>query len=333
MDFDLNEDQREIKAVARELLSARSTWARVREVARTGEYDEELWREICGLGWPGIAVSEENGGQGLGIVELAVLLEELGYACAAVPFLSTAVAAAIIDRDRAGSLREHLPGLLRGETRVGIGRSQLIIDGAGGPAALLIDEGRLREVDSAREPLVTIDPTRRFGRLVDEPDAVTPSADTGGQAAALLTTALAAELVGVCQRALDMTLAYVKERRQFGVPVGSFQAVSHRCAEMLFHTESARSGAYYAAWAADAGEEGSVSLPEAAAIAGAAAATAGREVTASAIQAHGGIGFTWEADVHWLYKRAEVDRALLGGTASHHAALARAAAGRLAASA
>lgn len=77
------------------------------------------------------------------------------------------------------------------------------------------------------------------------------------------------------------------------------------------------------------GGGGSVSLLEAAAIAGAAAATAGREVTASAIQAHGGIGFTWEADVHWLYKRAEVDRALLGGTAVHHAALARAAAGRL----
>jgi alkylation response protein AidB-like acyl-CoA dehydrogenase len=126
-----------------------------------------------------------------------------------------------------------------------------------------------------------------------------------------------------------MTLDYVKERKQFGVPVGSFQAVAHRCAQMLLHTESARSTAYYAAWAADA-EAGGASLPEAAALAAAAAATGGREVTASAIQAHGGIGFTWEADVHWLYKRAEVDRALLGGTTRHHAALARAAAGRVA---
>jgi alkylation response protein AidB-like acyl-CoA dehydrogenase len=133
-----------------------------------------------------------------------------------------------------------------------------------------------------------------------------------------------------------MTLDYVKQRRQFGVPVGSFQAVSHRCAEMLLHTESARSAAYYAAWAADAadaadaGVAGGVSLGEAAALAGAAAATGGREVAASAIQAHGGIGFTWEADVHWLYKRAEVDRVLLGGSSIHHAALARAAAARLA---
>src|SRR5579875_3422332 len=159
MDFDLNEDQKEIKSVARELLSARSTWPRVREAAVAGAYDEALWKEIVDLGWPGIAVSEENGGQGLGIVELAVLLEELGYACTAVPFLSTAVAAAIIDRHSDGDLRDELPGLLRGETRVGVGRGGLIVDGADGPVALLIDRGRLTKVDSPRQRLVTIDPT------------------------------------------------------------------------------------------------------------------------------------------------------------------------------
>jgi len=332
VDFDLNEDQREIKSVARELLGARSTWARVRKAAESGRYDEALWRELVELGWPGIAVSEENGGQGLGIVELVVLLEELGYACAAVPFLSTAVAAAILDRFGGEEARGRwLPGLLGGETRVGVGRAGLIIDGAEGPAALLVHDGRLILVDSAREPLGTIDPTRRFGRVADDEPAGSWTADTSAVAAALVLAAIAAELVGVCQRALDMTLAYVGERRQFGVPVGSFQAVAHRCAEMLLHTESARSTAYYAAWAIDAGEDASVSPTEAAALAAAAAATGAREVTASAIQAHGGIGFTWEADVHWLYKRAEVDRALLGGTAGHHAALARAAAARLAA--
>jgi alkylation response protein AidB-like acyl-CoA dehydrogenase len=328
MDYDLNEDQKEIKSVARELLGARSTWTRVREAAIAGEYDEALWSEIVELGWPGIAVSEENGGQGLGIVELAVLLEELGYACAAVPFLSTAVAAAVIDRYSNGNLLEHLPGLLSGETRVGVGRDGLIVDGAGGPAALLVKDGSLLSVDSDREPLVTIDPTRRFGRMADGPFAGSWYADTAEAAAALITTAISAELVGVCQRALEMTLEYVKDRKQFGVPVGSFQAVAHRCAQMLLHTESIRSTAYHAAWAADADPE---RLTEAAALAGAAAATGGREVTASAIQAHGGIGFTWEADVHWLYKRAEVDRALLGGPGIHHAALARAAAARVAA--
>ena len=108
----------------------------------------------------------------------------------------------------------------------------------------------------------------------------------------------------MCERALEMTVAYVKERKQFGVPVGAYQAVSHRCAQMLLDTEKARSTAAFAAWSADADPE---RLAEAAAMAKAAASDAGREVTASAIQAHGGIGFTWEADVHWLFKRAQLD--------------------------
>jgi alkylation response protein AidB-like acyl-CoA dehydrogenase len=326
MDFDFNEDQKEIKSVARELLDARSGWTRVREAAVAGEYDAALWREIVELGWPGIAVSQERGGQGLGIVELAVLLEELGYACAAVPFLSTAVVAAVLDRfGSAEQCERWLPGLLAGEVRAGLGPVALTVDGDGASIAVSRHSSDTRlAVDLITEPLVSIDPTRRFGTV-----GGSTSEELGEGAAALVTTAIAAELVGVCQRALEMTLEYVKDRKQFGVPVGSFQAVSHRCAQMLLHTESARSTAYYAAWAADAGVGGSVSLGEAAALAGAAAATGGREVTASAIQAHGGIGFTWEADVHWLYKRAEVDRALLGGAGVHHAALARAAAARV----
>jgi alkylation response protein AidB-like acyl-CoA dehydrogenase len=123
-----------------------------------------------------------------------------------------------------------------------------------------------------------------------------------------------------------MTLEYVKERKQFGTPVGAFQAVSHRCAEMLRGVESSRSAAYFAAWAVDADPE---RLPEAAALAAAAAADGGRSVTGSAIQAHGGIGFTWEADVHWMYKRAQLDALLLGGARRHRAALARIGGARL----
>ena len=329
MDFDLTEDQQEIKRVARDLLSARSTMARVREAAEARRYDEPLWREIVELGWPGIAVSEDRGGQGLGIVELAVLLEELGYACAAVPFLSTAVAAAVIDRHGDDEQRERwLPGLLAGELTAGVGRIGLLVDGQGAAVALALDadgdrDGELMlttDVGGLPE-LETVDPTRRLATITGDWSGHA----LGAGASALVYCAVAAEVVGVCQRALEMTLAYVKERRQFGVPVGSFQAVSHRCAEMLLDTESARSAAYFAAWAADAEPE---RLPEAAALAAAAAATGGRRVTAAAIQGHGGIGFTWEADVHWLYKRAELDRALLGGSSHHHAALARAAAAR-----
>jgi alkylation response protein AidB-like acyl-CoA dehydrogenase len=148
---------------------------------------------------------------------------------------------------------------------------------------------------------------------------------TGGLDRALV--AISSELVGVCDRAVEMTVAYVKERHQFGVPVGAFQAVSHRCAQMLLDTEMARSTTAFAAWAADADPE---RLSEAAAMAKAAAADAGRQVTASAIQAHGGIGFTWEADVHWLFKRAQLDAALLGGAPRQRARLASILAGRAA---
>jgi len=326
MDFDLTEDQREIKNVARELLGARSPWARVRQAAEAGAYDADLWREIVELGWPGIAVAEQYGGQGLGAVELAVLLEELGYACAATPFLATAVAAAVIQAGGSDEQRARwLPGLAAGELSAGVGTAEMVVDGDGADVLVLLDDdGGARLVPAPdAEPLVVIDPTRRFATVAADAGGEALAADAGDRVRA----ALAAEVVGVCQRALEMTLDYVKDRKQFGVPVGSFQAVSHRCAQMLLYTESARSTAYYAAWAADAEP---ARLGEAAALAAAAAATGAREVPASAIQAHGGIGFTWEADVHWLYKRGEVDRGLLGASERHHAALARAAAQRLA---
>jgi alkylation response protein AidB-like acyl-CoA dehydrogenase len=327
MDFDLTEDQREIKSVAHELLAARSPMSKVREAADAGQYDAVLWREIVELGWPGIAVAEQYGGQGLGAVELAILLEELGYACASTPLLSTAVAAAVIQSTGSDVQRERwLPGLVAGDLTAGVGTPELVIDGHGADVTVIVDgdgarvlAGESGTVDS--EAVQTIDPTRRYARVQGEGEPLQDAA------AARIYAALSAEVVGVCQRSLEMTLEYVKERKQFGVPVGSFQAVAHRCAQMLLHTESARSTAYFAAWTADADPS---RLMEGAALAAAAAATGGREVAASAIQAHGGIGFTWEADVHWLYKRAEVNRALLGGASRHHAALARAAAGRVA---
>jgi alkylation response protein AidB-like acyl-CoA dehydrogenase len=323
VNFDLTEDQKEIKGVARELLAARSPLAKVRAAAEAGEYDAGLWRELIGLGWPGIAVAERYGGQGLGAVELAVLLEELGYACAATPFLSTATAAAVIQA--AGTPDQQarwLPGLASGELTAGIGTRAVAADAAGAAVVVLVDDddAMLVEAPSVRA-FDAIDPTRRYASVEGEGEPL------GLGAADRARAALAAEVLGVCQRALEMTLDYVKNRKQFGVPVASFQAVSHRCAQMLLDTEGVRSTAYFAAWAADA-DPGR--LPEAAALAAAAAADAGRNVTGSAIQAHGGIGFTWEADVHWLYKRAQLDAALLGGAGRHRAALARHAAAKLA---
>jgi alkylation response protein AidB-like acyl-CoA dehydrogenase len=327
MDFDLSDDQREIKRTARELLAARSPWEAVRAAAEGGRPDERLWDELRELGWPGIAVAEEHGGQGLGAVELAVLLEEHGYACAATPFLATATAAAVIQA--AGSPEQQarwLPGLASGEQTAAIGRRDLLAGTADAAVVVLTDGDAAEVLDGAAaglEALGTIDGTRAHARVTTDADGESLGAGAAGR----VTVALAAEAVGVSQRALDMTVEYVKDRKQFGVPVGSFQAVSHRCAQMLLDTESARSTAYFAAWAADADPD---RLAEAAALAGAAAAGGVREVTAGAIQAHGGIGFTWEADVHWLYKRAQLDAALLGGAARHRAALTRIAARRVA---
>jgi alkylation response protein AidB-like acyl-CoA dehydrogenase len=324
MDFDLNDEQKEIKRVANELLASRAPLSKVREAAQAGAYDPALWSELVELGWPGIAVSSDHGGQELGAVGLAVLLEELGYACAATPFLATATAAAVIDVAGTPEQRSRwLPALASGEATAGIGSRELAADAQDAAVIVLLegDDAVLADrADADVQPLTTIDPTRRFAMVTADGEPL------GAGAADRVRAALAAEVVGVCQRALDMTLEYVKDRKQFGVPVGAFQAVSHRCAQMLLQTEGARSAAYFAAWAADADPD---RLPEAAALAGAAAADGGREVTASAIQAHGGIGFTWEADVHWFYKRAQLDSALLGGGARHRAALARLGAARV----
>jgi alkylation response protein AidB-like acyl-CoA dehydrogenase len=325
--FDLTEDQKEIRRVARELLAARSSWEKVRSAAEARADDDALWRELCELGWPGIAVAEEHGGQGLGAVELAVLLEQLGYACAATPFLPSAAAAAAIQAAGTDAQRARwLPGLASGATTAAIGTRELAAGAPDAAVVVLLDgEDAVLLANAELTPLEAIDPTRRYARIGPQPPGEGEPLAAG--AADLIRAAIAAEVVGLCQRALDMTLAYVKDRRQFGVPVGSFQAVQHRCAQMLLDAESARSTALYAAWAAGAEPE---RLPEAAALAAAAAAEAGRAVTGSAIQAHGGIGFTWEADVHWLYKRAQLDTALLGGARRHRARLAALAARRLA---
>src|SRR3712207_5960444 len=141
MRFHLSDDQRDIQRTARELLANRSTWERVREHAEAGRYDDALWKELGELGWPGIAVSEEHGGQGLGLVELCVLLEELGYACAAVPFLGSALAALALEE--AGET-EWLPRIASGEARGALGRvGELIPDAAGADVVVVVDgEGR-----------------------------------------------------------------------------------------------------------------------------------------------------------------------------------------------
>jgi alkylation response protein AidB-like acyl-CoA dehydrogenase len=329
MDFGLTDDQREIQRTARELLSDRARPERVREHAEAGTQDEALWQELCELGWPGIAIAEEHGGQGLGRIELSILCEELGRSLAPVPLLPSALAATLIEHAGSPEQRERwLAGLATGEITGAIGvavdgEAELVAGAAQAAVIVLVQDdgtGRVLTPEQAEiSPDASIDPTRPAARVSASEDAGEP---LPGDVSAGLDRALVAvssELVGVCDRALEMTVAYVKERKQFGVPVGSYQAVSHRCAQMLLDTEKARSLTASAAWSADADPAG---LAEAAAMAKAAASDAGREVTAAAIQMHGGIGFTWEADVHWLYKRAQLDAVLLGGAGRSRANLA-----------
>jgi alkylation response protein AidB-like acyl-CoA dehydrogenase len=342
MDFGLSDDQREIQRTARDLLGERAGaggFSSFREHAEAGTTDEALWGELRELGWPGIAIAEEHGGQALGQVELSMLCEELGRSLAPVPFLPSVMAATVIQQDGSSEQRERwLPGLASGETIGALGSAsdgtaELVIGGAEAAVFVLIDDDGSGRIVAAEEaevtPVASVDPTRSTARVVASGGE--PVGD-GGACAGLgrALVSVSSELVGVCERALAMTVDYVKDRKQFGVPVGSYQAVSHRCAQMLLETEKARATAAFAAWCADADPE---QLAEAAAMAKAAASDAGREVTASAIQMHGGIGFTWEADVHWLYKRAQLDAALLGGAKRHRARLAAILADRVGASA
>ncbi len=339
MDFGFTDDQREIQRTARDLLAERATPARVREHAEARTSDAALWRELSELGWPGIAVAEEYGGQGLGQIELSILCEELGRSLAPVPFLGSAMAASVIEQAGSAEQRERwLPGLASGETVGALaaavdGVAELVIGGAEAQVIVLVEpDGSGRAIaaeDADVAPLQAIDPTRSATRVsAGGEDGELPGEVCAGLGRALIS--VSSELVGVCDRALSMTVEYVKDRKQFGVPVGSYQAVSHRCAQMLLDTEQARSTAAFAAWTADADPE---RLAEAAAMAKAAASDAGREVTAGAIQMHGGIGFTWEADVHWLFKRAQLDAALLGGAGRHRAQLASILADKVSASA
>ena len=321
MDFGFNDEQQEIQRTAREFLSARFTPEKVRELAESRSYDDALWSEISELGWPGIAIDEEHGGQGLGMVELVILCEELGFACAPIQFLSNAAAGLFIDAAGSDEQRGRwLPGIASGETLGAAAftpEEDAVVPDAQGAAVLVLpqgDDGVLVEHSAADvKPLELIDSTRSYAQVEASGGDPLPDAHLH-RGADRLMVAIAAELTGIAQRAMEMAVAYAKDREQFGRPIGSYQAVSHRCAKMLLDTEEARSLTYYAAWTAGAEPE---SLPLAASMAKARASDAAWEVAASALQVLGGIGFTWEHDLHFLLKRAKVTGELMGSAREH----------------
>jgi alkylation response protein AidB-like acyl-CoA dehydrogenase len=316
MNFDFTDDQRAIKETARDLLAKRFKLERLRELAESKTYADDAWSEVSELGWPGIFIAEENGGQGLGVLELVILLEELGYVLAPLPFLSNAAAGLILQD--AGAT-DRLAGVASGEQRgtVGVvkdGRAALVPDAEESDFIILLDgtDATLVERGDAQiETIDAIDPTRRYASVAANGGESLGDVSRGRD---LIALAVAAELVGISQRVLEMAVEYAKDRKQFDRPIGAYQAVSHACAEMLKQVEGSRSLVYYAGWAADAAPD---EFSLAASMAKAYASDAGWQVSASALQVHGGIGFTWEHDLHWFLKRAKTDGVLYGSARDH----------------
>jgi alkylation response protein AidB-like acyl-CoA dehydrogenase len=360
MYFDLTDEQQEFKATAHDFLAARFKSERIREVAASESgFDESGWKEMAELGWAGLALPEEWGGQGLGTVELAILFEEMGYALAPSPLLSNTIAGLALaaggsDDQKERYLRPLAAGELRGapalvdaegpaepmrftmtaeESGDGVvltGEKTLVLDAGSADFFLVATADGARHIVEKGEgvtvtPEESIDPTRRLSSVRFE--SVRPQATLPGGGEDYLPVflracvAIAAESTGLAQRALEMSVEYAKDRRQFGRPIGAYQAVSHRCAQMLLETENSRSAVYGAAWAADAEPE---SLPLAAAMAKAYASDVGWRVPDAAIQVHGGIGFTWEHDLHFFLKRGRANAATFGDAKWHRERVAAA---------
>lgn len=302
----------------------------VRAVAEDGRPVADAWRALgTQLGVLGLAVPERWGGGGAGVVETVVVAEELGAALAPVPYLSAAFAARLLTGSGDDvACADLLPGLCAGERTFAVatmpgqstqdrltGTVAQVVDGPGATDLLVIADDMLFHVDTAAvtlTPVPTLDLTRpqadvRFdGVQARRVGRVDPAATD------VVVTLLAAELVGVARTMLDVAVTYAKERLQFGRPIGSFQAVKQRCADMLVEVELARSAAEHAAWTHDHGGDDPAL---AASLAQVVTTGAARTVTGDAIQVLGGVGFTWEHRAHLYYKRAVSAGALWGGRA------------------
>jgi alkylation response protein AidB-like acyl-CoA dehydrogenase len=276
MNFDFTDDQRAIKRTAHDFLAARYKLEVVRELAESERgFTDEQWHEIAELGWPGVIVPEEHGGLGLGAVELIVIQEEMGYALAPSPYFSSISAALLLVAAGTEEQKQRwLAPLARGELR---GTVAVWDDHAGWapdhseaePAGAALSAAKIAVPDAATADLLivaganghhyalepdaqsvsivpqnSLDPTRKLYRIELDGAAVEPlghEPERIAHAYATIITALAAENVGVAQRAIEMAVAYAGDRKQFERPIGSFQAVAHRCAQMLLEVEGARS--------------------------------------------------------------------------------------------
>ena len=334
MPIAITDDHQELASTVRGVLTAHKALQAARALLESSEEPRpSYWGEMADLGWLGIHLPEEYGGSGAGLLELVVVLDELGRQVAPGPFLPTVLASAVIEQcGTADQKKRLLPGLADGTrtAALGLGTADLALaDGTlegsagtvlGGSAADLIllrvgDDVVIVPAGAAGLTLQRgsdLDPTRRSveatatGVSVD-PDDVLPGAAV--RAVALARTLGAAEAVGVSSACVDLAVEYAKQRVQFGRTIGTFQAIKHHCADMLVAAELATAVVWDAARAAqNGGDEFSLVAAMAATLAFAPAVHNAQ----MNIQVHGGIGFTWEHDAHLYVRRALVLNAVLG---------------------
>jgi alkylation response protein AidB-like acyl-CoA dehydrogenase len=360
MDFEFSNEQEMFRESVRRLLHERGGLALTRRSYDLPVADaDDLWGALVELGAVGLLVPEEHGGAGLGMVDAAVVLEELGRAVSPLPYASSAIGAASLVL-AAGAAREHaflLPGLASGTTIATIalyepdrryswstpltsatpegdrwcidGTKAHVADGAAAGLLLVVaaadNDVGVFAVESPSDgvhvsPTMTVDGSRKMA-TVDLDGAIgwrLGDGDARGAIASVLDRFAVASVVdgvGAAARALELALEYAKERVQFDRPIGSFQAVQHLCADMLRAVELGRAAAYYACWAID--DAPADEAHRAATMAQAYASDAFAQLGGSAIQVFGGLGFTWEHDIHLFYKRL-LSLAVTLGTADDH---------------
>ncbi|MFT4265277.1 MAG: acyl-CoA dehydrogenase family protein [Nocardioides sp.] len=346
MDFEVSEDQESLREISRSMLAAHCPPALVRALGHAEQdVDDKLWRLGADLGWLGLVVEERLDGAGQGIVELCLVAEELGRAAAPGPFAESALAARAISgapAAPAGVLDDLMAGAVRATWVDGSELSAeptadgLVLTGtaaavhaAGSADWLLVCAGPVGSPCLALVPRTavastrrtTLDETRRWHRVDFEDVTVAAehllpyATEEARQLSDAATLVMAADSLGVGERLLEMTRDYVVVREQFDRPLGSFQSVKHKLADMLATLKGARAAVYYAAMALDAGTS---DASRAVSVAKAFTSEGVSALASEALQTHGGIGFTWEHDLHLFLRRAKVDELLFGAPAEHH---------------
>lgn len=336
MDLTLSAEQEAVRDAIRGLLRDRLPSARVRAVMETPDgVDGDVWRAAAELGWFGLAVPESAGGAGYGLAEAMLLFVELGRSVAPGPWLGTVVGALAFARTPAAAA--PLAGVLAGRVRAALlddpddrlgtgaradGEVDGVFDAGAVHGVVVLGSAATRWIplgaDARVESRPSMDPTRRLGRIACRGAA---ALDLGGDVAhwrRVATVLAAAEATGVAERTLDASVEYAKVRQQFGQPIGAFQAIKHRCADMAVRAEVARSAVTYATVALD---EGAADAPLHVHVAKTLAGGAALQNATDNVQNHGGMGYTWEADAHLFLKRARVLEHTMGSRAAHLDAL------------